>query len=198
MSAYVRASDRLTFFEIDPLVVRLSSDPRHFAYTTRCARGPVDYVIGDARLTLAQQPREAFDLLLIDAFSSDAVPTHLLTVQAVRGYLGHLKPDGLMILHLSNRNLDLNGPAQAVAQAAGGCAMIQHFHPKPGEDLAGWPSAEDAVIISRSPAALAMFAVDKRWMPVDPGGVRPWTDDYVNLIGALERRLKQKAGGRDD
>ena len=198
VSAYVRASDRLTFFEIDPLVVRLSSDPRHFAYTTRCARGPVDYVIGDARLTLAQQPREAFDLLLIDAFSSDAVPTHLLTVQAVRGYLGHLKPDGLMILHLSNRNLDLNGPAQAVAQAAGGCAMIQHFHPKPGEDLAGWPSAEDAVIISRSPAALAMFAVDKRWMPVDPGGVRPWTDDYVNLIGALERRLKQKAGGRDD
>ncbi|HEY3949817.1 fused MFS/spermidine synthase [Phenylobacterium sp.] len=191
VSAYVRRSDRLTFFEIDPLVVRISSDPRHFAYTTQCARGAVDYVIGDARLTLAKQPTDAFDLLLIDAFSSDAVPTHLLTVQAVRGYLTHLKPDGVMILHLSNRNLDLSGPAQAVAKAAGGSALIQHFHPKPGEDLAGWPSAEDAVIVARTPEALAQFAADDRWKPTEPDRVRPWTDDYVNLVGALWRRMRE-------
>ena len=89
----------------------------------------MNYVLGDARLTLANQPQGVFDILLIDAFSSDAVPTHLLTVQAAKAYLGHLKPDGVLILHLSNRNLDLNGPAQAVAKAAGGVALIQHDVP---------------------------------------------------------------------
>jgi SAM-dependent methyltransferase len=192
VSAYVRRDDRLTFFEIDPLVIRLSSDPRHFSYTTRCAKAPVGYVLGDARLTLAKQPTDIFDVLLIDAFSSDAVPTHLLTVQAVQGYLTHLKPDGVLILHLSNRNLELNGPAQAVAKAAGGVALIQHYRPGPTQDLGGWPSPEDAVIVARSPAGLAAFAHDARWEATDPTKVKPWTDDYTNLFGALWRSLKQK------
>ncbi|MFL5297243.1 MAG: spermidine synthase [Phenylobacterium sp.] len=192
VAAYVRPSDRLTFFEIDPLVIRISTDPAHFAYTTRCAQGPVGYVLGDARLTLAKQAPGRFDILLIDAFSSDAVPTHLLTTEAVRGYLTKLKPDGVLILHLSNRNLELNGPAQAVARAAGGVALIQHYRPLPGQDLAGWPSPEDAVIVARSSAGLSRFAQDHRWQPTDPTLVRPWTDDYVNLVGALYRRLKQK------
>jgi SAM-dependent methyltransferase len=192
VSAYVRPSDRLTFFEIDPLVIRISSDPAHFSYTTRCAKGPVNYVLGDARLTVARQPRDIFDILLIDAFSSDAVPTHLLTVQAVRGYLTHLKPDGVLILHLSNRNLDLNGPAQAVAKAAGGVGMIQHYRPRPDQDRGGWPSPEDAVIVGRSPAGLARFAHDPRWKAADPDLVRPWTDDYTNLVGALWRRLRER------
>ncbi|MGZ3403261.1 MAG: fused MFS/spermidine synthase [Phenylobacterium sp.] len=192
VSTYVRRNDHLTFFEIDPLVIRVSTDPRHFSYTSRCAKGPVDFVLGDARLTVAQQPAEVFDIMLLDAFSSDAVPTHLLTVQAVRGYLTHLKPDGVLILHLSNRNLDLDGPAEAVAQAAGGVALIQHYRPKPGQDLAGWPSPEDAVIVARSPAGLAAFVHDPRWEPTDPTRVRPWTDDYTNLFGALYRRLLQK------
>jgi SAM-dependent methyltransferase len=192
VSAYVRRNDHLTFFEIDPLVIRVSTDPRHFAYTTKCAKGPVDFVLGDARLTVAQQPADVFDIMLLDAFSSDAVPTHLLTVQAVRGYLTHLKPDGVLILHLSNRNLDLDGPAEAVAKAAGGVALIQHYRPRPGEDLAGWPSPEDAVIVARSPAGLASFAHDPRWQLTDPDRVRPWTDDYTNLFGALYRRLLEK------
>ena len=198
VSAYVRPGDRLTFFEIDPLVIRTSSDPAHFSYTTLCAKGPVNYVLGDARLTLADQPRDIFDILLIDAFSSDAVPTHLLTVQAVRGYLTHIKPDGVLILHLSNRNLDLNGPAQAVAKAAGGVALIQHYRPKPGADMGGWPSPEDAVIIARSPAGLARFGHDARWQPTEPDKVRPWTDDYTNLFGALVRRLKQRMGSHGE
>jgi SAM-dependent methyltransferase len=196
VSAYVRRNDHLTFFEIDPLVIRVSTDPRHFAYTSQCAKGPVDFVLGDARLTLAQQPADLFDIMLLDAFSSDAVPTHLLTVQAVRGYLTHLKTDGVLILHLSNRNLDLDGPAEAVAKSAGGVALIQHYRPKPGEDLAGWPSPEDAVIIARSPAGLASFAHDPRWQLTDPDRVRPWTDDYTNLFGALYRRLLQKLDPR--
>ena len=198
VSTYVRSVDRLTFFEIDPLVIKVSTDPDHFRYISHCAKGPVDFVVGDARLTMAHQPADKFDVLLIDAFSSDSVPTHLLTVQAVKGYLTKLKPDGVLILHLSNRNLDLNGPAQAVARAAGGYSLIQHYRPQPGQDRAGWPSPEDAVIVAKTPAGLAPYAGDPRWKPTDPQGVRPWTDDYVNLVGALWRRLKQKMDPNSD
>jgi SAM-dependent methyltransferase len=198
VAAYVRAGDRLTFFEIDPLVIRISSDPAHFSYTRVCAKGPVDYVLGDARLTVGRQPAGIFDILLIDAFSSDAVPTHLLTVEAVRGYLTHLKPDGVLVLHLSNRNLDLNGPALAVAKAAGGVAMIQQYRPAPGADMGGWPSREDAVIIARSPDGLARFGHDARWQAADGSDVRPWTDDYTNLFGALWRRLQERLDPASD
>jgi SAM-dependent methyltransferase len=195
VAAYVRRGDHLTFFEIDPLVIRISTNPAHFSYTTACAKGAVDYVVGDARLTLAKQPAAAFDVLLIDAFSSDAVPAHLLTAEAVRGYLTHLKPDGVLILHLSNRNLDLKGPAQAVAHAAGGVALLQQHRIATGQG-AFWEADEDALIIGRSPAALARFAGDPRWTPSDPTKVRPWTDDYVNLPGALWRRMKERAAGK--
>ena len=109
-----------------------------------------------------------------------------------RMYLAKIKPDGVIILHLSNRNLDLNGPAQAVAKAAGGVALIQHYHPAPNADAGGWPSAEDAVIVARSPAGLARFAHDARWQATEPDKVSPWTDDYTNLFGAVWRRLLQK------
>ncbi|WP_293676569.1 spermidine synthase [uncultured Phenylobacterium sp.] len=184
VAAYVRPGDALTFFEIDPLVVRIASDPANFSYTTECAKGPIDYVIGDARLTVAQQPADQFDILLIDAFSSDAVPAHLLTVEAVRGYLTKLKPDGVLILHLSNRNLDLMGPAQAVARKAGGWALAQNYRPGPKEDKS-WDSPEDAVIVARSHGALAGFTASGKWRTVNPFLARPWTDDYTNLAGAL-------------
>ena len=191
VAAYARAGDHLTFFEIDPLVVRVSSDPAHFSYTTECAKGRVDYVIGDARLTLSRQPPATFDLLLIDAFSSDAVPAHLLTVEAVQTYLERLAPDGVLILHLSNRNLDLMGPAQAVARAAGGYALAQNY--RPDEDPQGsWESAEDVVIVAKNRAALAAFEADPRWTRANPFLARPWRDDYTNLAGALYANLKTR------
>ena len=193
VAAYTRQGDRLTFFEIDPLVVRVSSDPRNFSFTTTCAQGAVDYVIGDARLTVAKQPNATFDILLIDAFSSDAVPAHLLTVEAVRGYLSKLKPDGLLILHLSNRNLDLLGPAQAVARAAGGWGLIQSYRPGADEE-ARWESPEDAVVVAKSHAALANLAASGQWATVNPFKARPWTDDYTNLAGAFYSNMRGRWG----
>ena len=195
VSAYVRAGDRLTFFEIDPLVQRIATDPANFSYTTECAKGSIDYVIGDARLTLAKQAPAQFDILLIDAFSSDAVPAHLLTVEAVRGYLTKLKPDGVLILHLSNRNLDLMNPAQAVSRAAGGWALVQNYRPTPTEEKM-WSSPEDAVIVARNHAALAPFLATGQWRTADPFKARPWTDDYTNLAGALYSKLKIKSDER--
>jgi SAM-dependent methyltransferase len=193
VAAFTRPGDRLTFFEIDPLVVRISSDPRNFSYTTECAKGAIDYVIGDARLTLAKQPAESFDVLLIDAFSSDAVPAHLLTVEAVRGYLAKLKPDGVLILHLSNRNLDLMHPAQSVGAAAGGVVLAQQY--RPAKSPAGsWESPEDAVIVAKNAAALGRLRQTGRWTTGDPAYARPWTDDYMNLAGALYANLKGRYG----
>jgi len=196
VAAYDRPGDAFTFFEIDPLVVKVSTDPANFAYVTRCARGVVGYRLGDARLTLSRQPDGRFDVLLIDAFSSDSIPAHLLTVEAMRMYLAKIRPDGVIILHLSNRNLELDGAAQAVALAAGGHALLQVHDANPMAPQM-WESSEDAVIVARTPAGLAPFAADPRWRPADPRGVRPWTDGYTNLFGALVRRLQGRwqAGG---
>ena len=190
VSAFVREDDHLTFFEIDPLMVRLATDPSIFTYTTECARGRIDYVIGDARLTLTDQPEGRFDLLLVDAFSSDAVPAHLLTVEAISMYLDRLKPDGVLILHLSNRNLDLISPAMAVAEAAGATAFLQRYSPPWGTPPLT-QSAEDVMILGRSAQALEPFENDVRWEPTDPTLAAPWTDAYTNLPGALYARMKE-------
>jgi spermidine synthase len=188
VAAYTRPGDSLRFFEIDPLVVRLAGDPRYFSYINGCARGRIDHVLGDARLTLSQEPKDQFDILLVDAFSSDSVPAHLLTVEAMRSYLAHVKPDGVVIMHLSNRNLELMQPVSATAQAAGGAALEQAYRPPPNS-IDKIDTGEDAVIIARNAAALSPYRADPRWRPADPHGVQAWTDDYTNLIGALIRGI---------
>jgi spermidine synthase len=146
-------------------------------------------VLGDARLTVTRQPNDQFDILLIDAFSSDAVPAHLLTVEAIKTYLTKIKPDGIVILHLSNRNLDLRGPAQAAAIASGGHGLLQRHVGDPQKPFM-WESSEDAVIIARNEAALAPYAHDPRWTRAKTS-VRPWTDDYTNVAASLVARMRQ-------
>lgn len=186
MAAFKRAGDRLTFFEIDPMVDRLSRDPRWFTYISDCAQGPVRTVLGDARLTLNREAPGTYDLLVIDAFSSDAVPTHLLTQEAIAGYLRLMKPDGVLVLHLSNRNLDITLPAVAAARALGVPELHQIYVERPGQPEMQEASTE-ALILSPTEAGLADFRADPRWRTLAPTDVRPWTDDYVNLFGSLIR-----------
>lgn len=183
VAAYVREADRLRFFEIDPLVARFARDQRYFTYMSDCARGPVDIVLGDARLKLTTEPVAAYDLLLIDAFSSDSVPTHLLTTEAMRIYLERLAPDGLLVLHLSNRHLNLQRSAAATVEAAGGAALLQNFKKPSGAGSTA--NASDVMVVAKSPAVLETLAMDPRWRaPRDVGG-RAWSDSYVNIVGAL-------------
>lgn len=191
VAAYVRPGDRMTFFEIDPHVVETSSNPDVFSYTTRCAKGPVDYVLGDARLTLEKQAAGKYDILLIDAFSSDAIPAHLLTVEAVKGYLDRVKPDGIVVLHLSNRHLELIFPAASVVHAAGGHALFQGHTAAEGKP-SYWESSEDVMIVAKDPAVLAHYAAQPQWLAPPPARVRPWTDDYTNLIGAMVGSLQKR------
>lgn len=189
MAAFKRAEDSLTFFEIDPAVDRMSRDPRWFTFISDCAVGEVGTVLGDARLTLADEPAGTYDLLLIDAFSSDAVPTHLLTVEAIEGYLRLLKPDGVVLLHLSNRNLEIVLPTIAAAHALGRPALHGlYLDDGTLPDMA--IASTEAVAISPTERGLADFLGRPNWREVPETDVRPWTDDYVNLFGALWRAFR--------
>ena len=189
MAAYKRESDTLTFFEIDPMVDRWARDPARFSFISDCASGPVRTVLGDARLTLRDEPANSYDLLIIDAFSSDAVPTHLLTVEAIGEYLRVLKPDGVLVLHLSNRNLEITTPAIAAAQALNVPVMHQIYGENPDAPEL-MESSTEAVVISHTPEGLAMFESDPRWNGNIHSRTAPWTDDYVNLFGALVRQVQ--------
>lgn len=184
LASYARAGSRLRFFEIDPEVARIARDPRYFTYLSVCAKGRVDIVLGDARLTVAKEPAHAFDLLLVDAFSADNIPTHLLTREAFAIWFRALKPGGVLMLHLSNRNLALEAPVAATAQAAGATALMQNFAPPKGTPEIA-VSASQVMILSQSRGNLARFASDPRWRPARDEGVRPWTDEYTNIIGPL-------------
>jgi hypothetical protein len=193
VATYVRAGDALRFFEIDPIVIRVATDPEYFSYTTTCARGSVRFTLGDARLMLARQPSASYDILLIDAFSSDSVPAHLLTAEALHMYLSKLKPDGVLILHLSNRHLDLMRPAMAAALQVGAYAL-QQTRLVAGQSSQGglWDTSEQAVIIGKSRAALQPFSSDRRWSRADANGVKAWTDDYTDIFGALVRHSLER------
>lgn len=190
MAAYMRPQDRLTYFEIDPLVPRFSRNPALFNFVDQCNGGaPIDIVMGDARLSLAKQPPGKFDILIIDAFSSDAVPTHLLTEEALQIYLKALKPNGVVVLHLSNRNLEITKPAIAAAAELGAPALHQIYYEDENQP-ANVEASTEALILSPTQAGIDSFRPDPRWTaPPSPGEVRAWTDDYTNLAGSLWRDM---------
>ena len=189
MAAYKRAEDSMTFYEIDPMMDRVSRNPRYFSFIPDCADGPINTVMGDARLTLNKEPAGSFDYLLIDAFSSDAVPTHLLTREAIEGYIRLLKPDGIVVLHLSNRNLEITHPVYAAAQDLGLKGLHQLYYPEAGAAYLAQAGTE-AVVLSRSQAGLEAMAHQSTWTTLKTTEVRAWTDDYVNLVGALDRHWR--------
>lgn len=185
VATYVRPQDRLTFYEIDPEVVRIARNPERFTFISDCAKGPVEFRTGDARLTLAPLPAGKLDLLLVDAFTSDAVPAHLLTAEAIAMYLSKLSDDGVVVFHLSNRHLELRSPVVAAVRQAGGKAVTQISPAAPeGSRLR---SASIVVVAGKGDQALAPFHADPRWQGASPGGVKAWTDDYMNVTGAMFR-----------
>src|SRR3546814_1330524 len=124
LSCYRQPGQRWTFFEIDPAMVRIARDPAKFTFLSHCAPDTPN-VLGDARLELAKQPPGRFDTLVIDAFSSDAIPLHLLTREAVGIYARSLKPDGILLIHISNRFFDLEPVLAAEAKARGWSARSE-------------------------------------------------------------------------
>ena len=182
LAAYTRPTDKITYYEIDPAVVKYASDPKYFTLLSDCSKSKPEFVIGDARLKLASVPEGSLDVLVVDAFSSDTVPIHLLTVEAVKMYLSKLKDDGVVVFNLSNQHMELRDPVLASVQANGGMGLTQNYL---STDKSSLDTASTiALVAAKKPEALTTYIADARWKTRDKK-VLPWSDDYVNLVGAF-------------
>ncbi|MEL6857130.1 MAG: fused MFS/spermidine synthase [Pseudomonadota bacterium] len=184
VACHARPGQTYTYYEIDPLVAKIAADPAQFTYLSDCTPD-AEIVLGDGRLTLADAPQQHFNLLLIDAFSSDSIPTHLLTVEAVELYLSRLSTDGILVLHVSNRHLDLTKVVARISGHLDVPGMHQFYRPDGESDDAFRSTPSDVVVLSRSQAALDQLNESGLWTPLEPVGGRPWSDDYSNVIGAM-------------
>ncbi len=188
VGCYRRPGQRWTFYEIDPLVVRIAREGRYFHYLEDCAPG-AEVVLGDARRSLQQAPRGHYDLLILDAFSSDAIPVHLLTREALALYLDKLAPGGLIAFHVSNRNLDLAPIVADLVADAGALAWRQSHQPGQGS-RAAFRSPSTWIAIARRAPDFGALAADPRWSRLEGRPDQPpWTDGFSNLVGALRWRL---------
>ncbi len=175
------------FFEIDQTMVDTARDPKYFRYINSCAPD-LKPVIGDARLTFAREPDGVYDLIIVDAYSSDAIPIHLATEEAMQIYKDKLAPHGAVVMHVSNRHLDLETVVVGIAEANDLKSWV--FNEDSGRD-ADYIFATDVVVSAREEADVGKLASSKQWEETEADDrVRVWTDDYSNIIGALYRRLK--------
>ena len=170
-----------TFFEIDPEVVRIARDPKLFRFLSSCAPD-AKIVVGDARLTLAASPT-TYDLIVLDVFSSDAIPAHLLTREAFAGYLSRLSKNGVIVVNASNRHMDLVSVLGAVGEQEGLLSYVKYDR----RPLDGYRYNSIVVALARKIADLGDLPAREGWKPVINAAVAPWTDDYANLVGAIIR-----------
>lgn len=184
LTVYGEPGQHFTFFEIDPAMARLARDRELFTFLADSS-ADVDIVVADGRLGL-EADRGAYDLLVVDAFSSDAVPVHLLTGEALAAYAQRLAPGGIIALHLTNRYLDLEPVVAAVADASGMPALAQVDMSVSADERSEGKAPSTWVVVGRTPADLAPLSSDARWRAarLDPA-VRPWTDNFSDIVAAL-------------
>jgi len=177
-----RAGESWTFFEIDALVIKIATDPTLFRFLSACTPD-VRIVQGDARLTLRREA-QPFNAIFLDAFSSDAIPAHLVTVEALKSYTDRLTSEGALIFHISNRHLDLRA---IIARAAAEVGLVAY-------ETVTAPSIEGSapsmtVVMGRSDKDLGAIAIDRTWRKIVPDMTRtPWTDDYSNILEGIKDR----------
>jgi hypothetical protein len=182
LAAYGRAGDVFRFYELNPAVEQIARNV--FRYL-RDSRAKIELVMGDARLSLAAEAPQRYDVLVIDAFSGDAIPVHLLTTQALDLYRRHLQPNGIVAFHVSNRFLDLPPVVQQIAEHAGfQTAFISNEDDAP-LDL----DSSDWVLVTANQTFLSQARVAKAQQAITiPTGLHRWTDDYNSLLPVLRAK----------
>jgi hypothetical protein len=184
-ACHKREGETWKFFEIDPTVINIAKNPKNFTFITKC-QPDIDIAIGDARLTIKKEPDASFDLFIIDAFTSDAIPVHMLTKEAVELFLKKLKPEGVVLLHTSNRYLDLNSVLAAIQKelppGTAGIAM----HDNGGEGYG--QSGSSVVVFAKSAEALQPYRSLQGVSELEDNGLRAWTDDFSDIVGAFVSR----------
>ncbi|SPE37542.1 Integral membrane protein-like protein [Candidatus Sulfopaludibacter sp. SbA6] len=177
LAAYGRPGDHFRFFEINPAVIEVAS--RYFRFLAE-SDAQTDVVAGDGRLTLQREPPRSFDVIVLDAFSDDSIPIHLLTVEAFQVYFDHLRPGGVLALHITNRYLDLYPVVAAAAEGLGKKVLPIHSEADPERQvsMADWAVLSDSGEVLQDLARFGQQAAPAK-------KVRLWTDDYSNLFGVL-------------
>ena len=183
LACYAAPGQSWRFFEIDPLMERIART--RFTFLSSCAPG-AGVTIGDARVRLSAEPAARFDLLALDAFSSDAVPMHLMTREAFATYARVLQPRGLLLVHVSNRFLDLTPVVAAAALGGGWQAAILTYRPRRRHP--DWQTGSDWIALSRDANALRrLTGAGGAWRPLRASaGVAGWTDDYATILPLLQ------------
>ena len=179
IAAYGRGGDYYRFYEINPLVPRLARTEFHFVGDSKAR---VDITMGDARLSLEREPPQNFDVLAVDAFSSDSIPVHLLTRQAMDLYFHHLKPDGILAVHISNRYLDLQPVLRVETRTTGKLARVVDTEDDESQDVFGatW------VLVVSPTAGFSQAILNASTGLTALRTVRLWTDDFSNLYQILK------------
>lgn len=183
LASYVGPEQHLTFYEIDPAVETIARKASLFTYLADCgARCSV--VIGDARISLSREPAHRFDFIVLDAFSSDAVPIHLLTREAMQVYTSRLAPGGAIAMHISNMHLTLAPVLARVAAAEGLTVRWQREPPTAGSlELGKFPS--EWMVVARRPEDLGGLMHDSRWIAPPASNAPLWTDDFSNILSVM-------------
>jgi SAM-dependent methyltransferase len=186
LAAYGRLGEHWTFYEIDPAVEEIAEDPRYFTFLRDCAAN-VDVVMGDARLSLQRTRDGQYGVLVLDAYTSDTIPLHLITREALALYLQKLAPDGVLIFHISNRHLRLERVLGVLAQDAGlSCVIQNESGGGDNELLATGKIPSKWLVMARHPETLAKLASDQLWQRPPPHlRARLWTDDYASVFSVF-------------
>jgi spermidine synthase len=180
IAAYGRPGDAYNFYEINPLVVQIAREDFRFLLDSKA---DLAFEMGDARLTLEQQPQQHYDVLAVDAFSSDAIPVHLLTLEAFELYFRHLKPDGILAVHISNQYLNLEPVVAAAAERLGKEAVIVSN----GDDKANGIFSATWIILGNRDAFVGFYAIEKAGLRLAVHSPRSlWTDSHSSLFAALK------------
>ncbi|HYD16210.1 MAG TPA: fused MFS/spermidine synthase [Hyphomicrobium sp.] len=178
LACHSSSGEKWRFFEIDPVVIGIAKSKK-FTFLANC-QPEADIVIGDARLTFAKEPDESYDLLIVDAFSSDAVPVHLLTAEAIRIYASKLKPEGVGVLHISNRYLDLEQVLAATIPSIPGLhALTVEDKNDDGYEITG----STVVVFGKSWEAIDRFRMFPGVRNLPEPTVKAWTDDFSDVLG---------------
>ncbi len=187
LSSYAEPGQKWVFYELDPAIVRLAGPSGFFSYLRECKARP-RVVVGDARWSLAHASADVYDLIIVDAFSSDAIPVHLLTREALRVYLSRLSADGIIAFHISNRYLALERPVADLARDAG-LSCVWRAEPRLSEqdEELGY-SSSDWIVLTRRAEGLSELTGADGWTEVPGKPERIWTDDYVNTFSVLHWR----------
>ncbi len=187
MACFFNAPKRhFDYFEIDPAVIRVASDPNYFTYLSDCN---IDYTMhtGDGRLLINRQPNQYYDVIVMDAFTSDNIPAHLITKDAVKIYREKLKPDGVLVFHISNRFFVLQYELAAIAHAFGKKALYrldEGINPHNKLHTTMVVNYPNKYVVLTDNDTIAQELLQKGWMELEDPGFQPWRDDYANILRA--------------